>query len=93
MVPFVPDLRQAVYTHLRVEPVLGRQMLIKHGMDTPRGFEPGRVGQVVLGKSKRVGVVPKVAAGERGMRENTLGIILLHLLLNTISVGRHHVWR
>ena len=43
MVPFVPELRQAVYTHLRIEPVLGRQMLIKHGMDPPHGFDPGRV--------------------------------------------------
>ena len=43
MVPFVQELRQAVLTHVRVEPVLGRKMLIKHGMDTPHGFDPGRV--------------------------------------------------
>lgn len=57
MVPFVPELRQAVYTHLRIEPVLGRQMLIKHSMDTPHGFDPGRVAGAIADVFAQAGLV------------------------------------
>lgn len=43
MLPYVQQLRAAVASHIRIEPVLDRPMLIKHGIDVPHGFDPSRI--------------------------------------------------